>query len=310
MTKVKTMVIVAAACTSLFLPHTALATSAAVATPTAPAFVSPGQQFIINIDLTPNNAIAGAQFSLSFNSTLVAAVSVAEGNLLRQDGANTYFSGGQINNNNGTITAVSGVIVAPGQSIDSAGTFAVITMTAKSASGTCPINLSNVVVGDMNGQALQVTTATSQVIIPVDPSIITASLPNGEVGATYRQTLAASSGTTPYLWSLSAGSLPAGLTLNTSTGAIGGTPTTPATSSFTVRLSDAVGGTTTRTFSIAVDPAASDVNTDGSINILDLIVIGQHQAETGPPGWIRADVNRDGTISVLDSILVGQRWTG
>ena len=123
MTKVKNMVFVATVCTALFLPQTALATSAAVVTPAAPAFVSPGQQFIINIDLTPNNAIAGAQFSLSFNSTLVAAVSVAEGNLLRQGGSNTYFSAGQISNGTGTITGVSGVIVTPGQSVDSAGTF-------------------------------------------------------------------------------------------------------------------------------------------------------------------------------------------
>lgn len=53
-----------------------------------------------------------------------------------------------------------------------------------------------------------------------------------------------------------------------------------------------------------------DVNSDGSVNVLDLIRIGQHQDETGPAGWIREDVNKDGTVSVLDIILVGQHWTG
>jgi hypothetical protein len=54
--------------------------------------------------------------------------------------------------------------------------------------------------------------------------IITTSLPSGEVGAPYSATLTAGGGTPPYTWSLTSGSLD-GLTLNTSTGAITGTPT-------------------------------------------------------------------------------------
>jgi hypothetical protein len=52
-----------------------------------------------------------------------------------------------------------------------------------------------------------------------------------------------------------------------------------------------------------------DVNMDGSVNILDMILIGQHIGESGTPGWIREDVNPDGVINVLDSIIVGQKWT-
>jgi len=53
-----------------------------------------------------------------------------------------------------------------------------------------------------------------------------------------------------------------------------------------------------------------DVNCDGQVNVLDMVVIGQHWGETGNPGWIRADVNKDGVINVLDMVLVGQRWPG
>lgn len=53
-----------------------------------------------------------------------------------------------------------------------------------------------------------------------------------------------------------------------------------------------------------------DVNQDDSVNILDLILIGQHWMETGPPGWIGTDVNSDGIVNILDMILVGQHWTG
>ena len=65
--------------------------------------VSPGAQFTININIQPNNAIAGAQFCLSFNPSLVSVTNITEGNLLKQNGASTYFSPGQINNSAGTI---------------------------------------------------------------------------------------------------------------------------------------------------------------------------------------------------------------
>ncbi len=68
--------------------------------------------------------------------------------------------------------------------------------------------------------------------------ITTASLPNGYLGSTYSQTLGASGGVTPYHWSLSIGSLPAGLSLNSETGAITGTPSAAGTQSFTVKVTD------------------------------------------------------------------------
>jgi hypothetical protein len=70
--------------------------------------------------------------------------------------------------------------------------------------------------------ALTLTTTTNTPPL----SITTTSLPNGQVGVAYSATLTASGGTTPYTWSLTSGTLPAGLSLNTATGAITGTPTT------------------------------------------------------------------------------------
>jgi hypothetical protein len=51
------------------------------------------------------------------------------------------------------------------------------------------------------------------------------SLPAGKVGVAYVASLAATRGTLPYSWAVSAGTLPAGLSLNAATGAITGTPT-------------------------------------------------------------------------------------
>jgi YD repeat-containing protein len=54
--------------------------------------------------------------------------------------------------------------------------------------------------------------------------------------------------------------------------------------------------------------AAPDVNMDTSINMLDVISVGNHWGETGPPGWIREDVNDDGDINMLDVIMIGNHW--
>lgn len=53
-----------------------------------------------------------------------------------------------------------------------------------------------------------------------------------------------------------------------------------------------------------------DINGDTYVNIIDLVLIGQHWSETGTPCWIPVDVNCDGIINILDMILVGQHWTG
>ncbi|HNG34796.1 MAG TPA: Ig domain-containing protein, partial [Blastocatellia bacterium] len=62
------------------------------------------------------------------------------------------------------------------------------------------------------------------------------SLPNGTIGVGYSQTLTASGGTAPYSFTVTSGTLPAGLTLTTD-GTLSGTPTATGTSSFTVTAS-------------------------------------------------------------------------
>jgi hypothetical protein len=83
-------------------------------------------------------------------------------------------------------------------------------------------------------------------------SITTTALPGGTTGAAYSQTIAATGGATPYTWSVPPNTLPAGLTLNTSTGVISGTPSAAATSSFTVTVTDASKNTASQALSIAV----------------------------------------------------------
>ena len=67
------------------------------------------------------------------------------------------------------------------------------------------------------------------------------SLPSGTINQPYAAVVGGSGGTTPYTWSLASGSpaLPAGLSLNTTTGAIVGTPTVLVTTTPIFRLQDA-----------------------------------------------------------------------
>ena len=69
--------------------------------------------------------------------------------------------------------------------------------------------------------------------------VTTTTLSNGVVSAAYSATLAAGGGTLPYTWSITNGSLPSGLTLNSSNGIISGTPIVSGTFNFTAQLSDA-----------------------------------------------------------------------
>ena len=98
------------------------------------------------------------------------------------------------------------------------------------------------------------TTRALQIMVnpaPVPPAITTTSLDGGVVGTAYSVTLEAT-GTAPITWNIASGNLPAGLNLNTTTGAITGTPTTVETASFTIKASNGVAPDATQALSIAV----------------------------------------------------------
>ncbi|MFZ4774868.1 MAG: putative Ig domain-containing protein, partial [Terrimicrobiaceae bacterium] len=88
--------------------------------------------------------------------------------------------------------------------------------------------------------------------------ITTASpLASGTLGTSYSKTLAAMGGHPLYTWSLASGSLPAGLTLNATTGVLSGTPTVGKTSNFTIRVTGSDLGSMTKSFRLTVvNPAA------------------------------------------------------
>ena len=96
----------------------------------------------------------------------------------------------------------------------------------------------------VNDSAGAIATQSLSVNINTVPVVTSTSLPNGENGIIYAQTLQASGGTEDFTWSLSSGALPDGLALTGSTGAIFGTATKTGTFNFKIQVNDGMGSST------------------------------------------------------------------
>lgn len=98
-------------------------------------------------------------------------------------------------------------------------------------------------------------------VVPV--AITTTTLPSGPASVTYSATLQASGGSGTYTWSVLSGSLPVGLSLTPSTGAISGIPQSAATTSVTIAVADATNATNTASaaYTIAISGGAVRITT-------------------------------------------------
>ena len=150
---------------------------------------------------------------------------------------------------------------------------------------------------DING----VTAAKSLTItVNVSPSISPNSLPSATRTGTYSQTLSVSGGTPPFgSWSVSAGTLPTGLSLNTSAGAITGTVDPAATSqTFTIQITDANGVSATKTYTLTVNAVPS------------IATASLATATDGQVGYSQTLAGIGGTTPYTWSILSGTLPTG
>jgi uncharacterized repeat protein (TIGR01451 family) len=129
-----------------------------------------------------------------------------------------------------------------------------------------------VVVTDVNGATASESTTVTVVAGPV---LATVSPPGGEVGAAYSYAPSATGGTAPYTWSTT-GTLPAGVTINSTTGVLSGVPTTAGTYNFSVVVTDANGQTATQATSISVvaGPVLATVPPGGEVGAAYTVTFG------------------------------------
>src|ERR1700689_885361 len=247
-----------------------LATSATPC-PVAPAALAVGAQCVIDVAFTPtqfvasagtititdNGPVAGSQQIINVSGAGAAALTVqvtaGTGSVTSSPAGITAcmttctadFTG----NSSVTLTA------APGTNFTLAG----FTNCASTGALTCSVTMS----------AAETVTAAFTASggggggLTISPS----TLPGGAVGASYGQQLIASGGTAPFNFTISAGALPAGVTLGATTGTIGGIPTGPAgPSAFTVHVSDSSATPLTGSASFTVTIAAAESSNNSELN--------------------------------------------
>jgi hypothetical protein len=220
------------------------------------ALNEPNETFFVNVTNVTGAVVADGQGlgtitnddplpSLSINNA-----SVIEGNAGTVNAVFTVTlgaaSGQAVSVNYAT---ADGTAVAPGDYIAASGTLnftpGQLTQTVTvvvngditpEANETFTVGLSGATNATIAAATGTGTITNDDVPVTVNPPTI----PNGTVAVAYSQTLTASGGVAPYTFAVTAGALPAGLTLS-SGGALSGTPTAGGSFNFTVSATDSSG---------------------------------------------------------------------
>ena len=190
-----------------------------------------------------------------------------------------------------TLTAINGI--APYRWAISAGSLpAGLSLDANTGtiSGTPTVAGSFSVTFQVTDSLNAVAATPSLTVTIAQPvSISTLSLPSATVGQVYSASLTASGGKAPYSWSLSAGSLPAGLTLS-SGGVISGTATVAGTFNPTFRVRDSNGAVSSKTLGLTVAAAGGvlSIGTNslpsGTVNKFYSVILSA-RGGTSPYTW-------------------------
>jgi hypothetical protein len=118
--------------------------------------------------------------------------------------------------------------------------------------------------------------------VPLSITTTQSSIPNGQAGVAYTETFAATGGTPPYQWTISAYTgVQLGFTLNPTTGSLTGTPTVAGTSNFTIQVADSAAHTATQPFSITVIAAVKIVTPPALANGVTGVPYTQQFAASG-----------------------------
>jgi|GEM_PF-2058950 len=194
---------------------------------------------------------ASATFTLSVVPGPLHSITLTPANATVQTGGTQAFTAQGYDSYGNAITGLAYSWRA------SAGTFATPTgssntWTAQGSPGTATVMVS----ATQSGSTAQ---ASASVVVTDGPlGIYATPLPGATAGTPYSATVSAYGGIQPYTWSVTSGSLPAGMSLDPSTGGISGTADAAGTSTFTVEVTDSspTPETATRTLSITVSPGS------------------------------------------------------
>lgn len=126
----------------------------------------------------------------------------------------------------------------------------------ESGTGTWTLCIGDSLTGDagtLDSWSLTLTAAATA------PEITSAPPPNGGVGTPYEYTMTAT-GTAPITWAVTSGTLPDGLSLDSATGVISGTPQTAGTWSGTITASNGTAPADSQEFAITIAKADQTID--------------------------------------------------
>jgi Putative Ig domain len=229
--------------------------TATAATYNAPASVSASTSVTITA-----TSVAASTKSASVTVTVTPAPSVSTNSLPAGTIGTSYSQTLQASGGAGTMTwSLASGTLPTGLSLSGGGTISGTPTAVATSTFTVKVT-------DSGSPAMSATKQLSIVTNTAALAITTSTLPNGVIGTAYNANLQSSGGTAPTTWAVTTGTLPAGLSLSASTGAITGTPTTAASSNFTVTVTDSAtptAHTATQNLSITVTTASAACGSGG-----------------------------------------------
>jgi hypothetical protein len=185
-----------------------------------------------------------------------------------------------------TVSGTSNTAVkwsATAGSIDASGMYTAPTVTSQTSAvvkATSSVDLTK-----SASAAVTVDPATTQSL-----KITTSTLSEGQQGNAYSEVFSATGGTTPYVWSISAGTPPPGIAIHAN-GDFTGIPTSVGTFGLTVKVTDSSAKTATGNFSVTVIGGS---NFDGPAE-LPRVTVPTAMSDTPAPGNL-IQVNASGDL--------------
>ncbi len=128
-----------------------------------------GDTFILNLSVENIHDLAGWQFDIAFDPTVLEAVAVSEGDFLNPDGNSTFFQKGRIDNATGKITKLSSARLSE-DGVTGRGTLLSVTFTAKT-DGQTQLKLNNFQLAAITG--VPIPAVANEVVITVEGRLAT-----------------------------------------------------------------------------------------------------------------------------------------
>ena len=282
-----------------------------------------GEQFTVSITVANGANMAGYQVTMEFDASALRYVSSANGDYLP---AGAFAVPAVVSSNQATLGATSLAGVGSGDGILATFTFEVVNVE------TSHLFLSEIIVTDSDGEPLSdfanlasaivmPTAVPSSAIVSVKPAlalspaigeqlVLNVEIVGGQNVADHQLTWQFDSTALEYISSNPGDYVPAG--------GVGNGDGRLETRTFEVRAVKAstvsVSGFLTApngirsipTFESAevIVPLLGDVNRDGAVNILDLVLVASSFGKQVPQRGDPADVNEDGVVNIIDLVKV------